>query len=384
MAAVLASLRVFAHIIGSTDIDDLQQNELLHLVHIITRFPPAVRAVHILMQGKSLQFNESAALVHSLAAATKALIPMDLLANDARRSLEGSRLCLGLILSRAQQRASNRNSAANLTPGKPNTMPYISSYHTVDLRDVKTLEPVVHAVLTNLGMVNRGVFEAFSGSSILGDSPSCYLQRSDVEDTRLRVALLYGGASLEVPFYDAQVLGVALEQASIDEDSSLHLRNLSTDMTYLASLCEETKLVVVAPQQLSSAKEPCLTLDRYGNMAVYTGRAACAAPGHDHNCFHPLEGNDMPVDVNIVAQHLEPIIETRRRDGTNVFDLFSATYQRKDARPTELVVLAVDCSRSIGKPSEFPGATTKMLIQHTRVPIFSLTKKTMQIFFWKK
>ena len=88
-------------------------------------------------------------------------------------------------------------------------------------------------------------------------------------------------------------------------------------------------------------------------MAVYTGRAACAEPGHDHAVFHPLTGTEVNVDVAIVSQMLEPILQAREKDGTNVFDLFSATYRRKQNLPTELVVFCVDCSQSMNSTSEF-------------------------------
>lgn len=355
MAAVLASLRVFAHIIGTEEYDDIRQNEILRVVHLLTRFPPTVRAIHILMDGKTLQANESAALVQSLGAIAEELIPPNLVSNDMTRCLEGARLVLGLILHRAEGHQPKQVGATDSRSTSPK-LPYITAYRTIDLRDIKTLEPITEPVLTNLGLVNRNVFNAFSSSDLLKHSPSCYLTRCDDSDTqRLRLGLLYGGATLEASFYEANALGEAFHQNAPSDNLgvALDLKSYSMDIQYLASMCEETKLVVVAPRQLSGAKAPSLTLDRYGKMAVYTGRAACAAPGQDHSVFHPLTGDDETVDVNIVAQNLEPIIKARELDGTNVFDLFSATFRRKDALPTELIVFCVDCSYSMKSSSDF-------------------------------
>ncbi|KEF63504.1 uncharacterized protein A1O9_01482 [Exophiala aquamarina CBS 119918] len=356
MAAVLASLRVFAHIIGSEEYDDVRQNEILRVVHLLTRFPPTVRAVHILMDGKTLQANESAALVQSLGAVAEELIPMALISNDMTRCLEGARLVLGLILHRAEVHLAKQIGAADGRLTNPK-LPYITAYRTIDLRDIKTMEPITEPALTNLGLVNKSVFNAFSSSDILRDSPACYLTRCDDSDEqRLRVSLLYGGATLEASFYEANALGEAFHQGASSDNLSvaLDLKSYSMDIQYLASMCGETKLVVVAPRQLSGATTPSLTLDRYGKMAVYTGRAACAAPGQDHSVFHPLTGDDETVDVNIIAQNLEPIIKARELDGTNVFDLFSPAFRRKDAAlPTELIVFCVDCSYSMKSSSDF-------------------------------
>ncbi|KIX05990.1 uncharacterized protein Z518_03964 [Rhinocladiella mackenziei CBS 650.93] len=354
MAAALASLRVFAHIIGSEDFDDVRQNEILKAVHLLTRFPPAVRATHILMDGKTLQSNESAALVQSLAAVAEELIPLSLIGSDVRRRLEGARLVLGLILHRVRKAETVKGETMNSASTSSSKFPYIAAYHTIDLRDIKTLEPVTNPVLTNFGLADRSVFNALSASSALKHSPSCYLTDCSEDDSRrIRVALLYGGVALETPYYEADAVSAALELHTASASSSLDLKELSADIPYLASLCEETKLVVVAPRHLSNARAPCLTLDRHGNMAVYTGRAACAAPGHDHAVFRPLTGVEENADVNIVTQLLEPILRAREQDGTNVFDLFSATYRRKDATPTELVVFCVDCSYSMNGSSDF-------------------------------
>lgn len=355
MAAFLASLRVFAHIVGAEDFDDRHQNETLRLFHLVTRFPPAVRALHILMDGKRLRPNESAALVQSVAAVTTDLIPPGLIGDDVSRSLEGTRLLLGLILRRAHQAVMKEDQDESVRHRTGLKRPYIAAYHTVDVMDAKTLEPVVDPVLTQEGMVNQAVFTAFQkGGGILKDSPSSTLVRSDDADCRpLRIALLYGGVRGEAPYYEADALGAALCHSLGSDRFLQEFSNLSQDMLHLAALCEETKLVVVSPRQLSTTREPSLTLDRYGNMAVYTGRAACAAPGQDHAIFHPLTGVEANVDVHLVAQLLDPIVRSREQDGTYVFDLFSASFRQKDTHVREMLVFCVDCSRSMNSSSDF-------------------------------
>jgi hypothetical protein len=115
MAAFLASLRAFSHIIGSEAFEDYRQNnKVLRVVHALTRFPPTVRVIQILMDGKTLLPNESAAAVQSFAAVSEELIPAKLTANDARRSLECARLTLGLVLH-------NMRRKEQPTPGSENS-----------------------------------------------------------------------------------------------------------------------------------------------------------------------------------------------------------------------------------------------------------------------
>ena len=65
--AFLDSLRVFANKSNTKEMDPRRQNIVLRLVHDMTRYFPAVRAVRMLMDGKILRPNECAAIVQSLA-----------------------------------------------------------------------------------------------------------------------------------------------------------------------------------------------------------------------------------------------------------------------------------------------------------------------------
>ncbi|KAJ4503131.1 hypothetical protein HRR77_008557 [Exophiala dermatitidis] len=357
MAAFLASLRVFAHVVGSEEFDDIRKNGVLQIVHYLTQFPPAVRATHILMDGKTLLPFESAALVQSLAAVCEELIPFKLVAGDSRRCLEGARLVLGFILYQAKNLASERQGTAEDLMGLQGSIPYITNYHTVDMKDVKTMEIVTRPVLTNVGLVDRAVFDVFkvfSDSQLLKHSPSCNLEElRESNSSKLRVALLYGGGLREAPYYQGHLLAAKLRDARGSRGNPFDMKELAADISFLASLCEGTPAVVVSPNQLPRAKAPSLTLDRNGNLAVYTGHAPCARPGREHAVFHPLSGLEENIDVTIVMQQLGPIIEGRKQDGTNVFDLFSATYRRKETFPTEMLMFCVDCSQSMNRGTTF-------------------------------
>ncbi|KAL6249740.1 hypothetical protein RBB50_003595 [Rhinocladiella similis] len=356
MAATLASLRVFTHIISSEDFKRIDKHEVLRVVHNLTHFPPAVRAVHILMDGKRLQNNESAALVQSLAVVAEMMVPFHPDVIYRARSLESARLVLGLILVIAGKQVQIRQGFERQTTIRT-TLPYVSAFRTIDLRDIKTGEPVTDPVSTKLGFVNRGVFEAFSSSGLLGNSPACHVLEGSIEDIEhTRFALLYGGVSLEASYYEAEDLILALAddgRPAISHPPLYNFEHLILNMQSLALGCERIGFVVVHPEQLSLAKAPCLTLDRRGNLAVYTRRTTSAAPGQHHVIFHPLTGVEENVDIHIMAQLLQPILRGRRRHATHLFDHPSRAFIRKDMTPTELLMFCVDCSYSMNNLPKF-------------------------------
>lgn len=66
MAMMLSTLRVFSHITSARNMDRPSQDAVLHLIYTLTRFPPAVRAVHTLMNGKSPRESDRAVLCQTL------------------------------------------------------------------------------------------------------------------------------------------------------------------------------------------------------------------------------------------------------------------------------------------------------------------------------
>lgn len=130
---------MFANLTESTDFADFQQNEILGIIHQLTRFPPTVRAMHIVMSGKSLRNNESAAIVQSFDAILQTMIPLKLIGDECGRVLEGSRLLFGLFISKMRK---EKTTTKENTAKAPPYFPYVKGYHTADLRDVKLNDPV--------------------------------------------------------------------------------------------------------------------------------------------------------------------------------------------------------------------------------------------------
>lgn len=61
---LLSSLRVFADL--TSGMEEAREDAVLHMLYLLTRFPPAVRAAYILMRGETLRYPERAALSQCL------------------------------------------------------------------------------------------------------------------------------------------------------------------------------------------------------------------------------------------------------------------------------------------------------------------------------
>jgi ubiquitin-protein ligase len=334
--------------------DRCRQNNVLRIVHELTRYFPAVRAVRILMDGKTLRPNECAAILQPFAEALRDLVPRDLIEHDQRRYLEGVRLLFSFILQQAESLSTKTNPPHRKNPEEET--PYLDLFKTVDLRDFRTDEAIVDLVQTNFGLMERGCFAAFQPGGILAQlgMENVDIMPVSLDPAALRAVMRHGAISAESSFYDTDAIQAALSHNAIVKDPLDDLRVFSRDLPYLAKVCHKSGLTVVHPTSLKSASAPVLTLDRAGNLCVYVGRTACAAPDRDISIFRPSGGGtEEAVDVNIVAQLIEPIIRAREQDGTIIFELFSENVRFKNMKPTELLMFCVDCSKSMRKASDF-------------------------------
>ena len=351
ISALLSSIRVFADAISARNFDTNQQNLVLELFHRLTRFPPAVRALRILMQNSSLRSNECAAIAQPLFRSVRRLVPQALIKSDERRYFEGSRLVFGFLLCKVQE----MKDKMPVTASDEQIMgPYLRLFRTVDLRDARTDEIIVHAVQTEIGLMERGCFEAFKPGGTLSKLGLIFPEISGTagDQRELRAALLANGSSPEVGYYDCDVLQASLAREG-GSDLVIELLVLSRHLGNLAVAIRQTAMDVVHPTFLKTAQAPVLSLDRDACLCVYVGRVACAAPDRDISVFRPVAAVEEAIDVNIVAQLIEAHIEARKVDGTLVFDLFSESAGLKEVTPTELLMVCVDCSASMNRGSAF-------------------------------
>ncbi len=271
MAAFLSSLRIFTDLVNAKKMDQASQNNVLSLIHAITRFPPAFRAVQILMADKRLKMPECAALAQSVYEVLKEIFPQKIVQDDASRVFEGSRFFFGFILDKAR-----------LLKTSDGVLPYLDSFKTLDIRDIETLEPILHPVQTDFGLSEEGYHKAHLEGGILccsgGREPPVSV---GTDPQTIRLALQSGGTKPEVTFCSLDTLNSLRRPEYIQEVEEAVALDRMPDVLALSALCEQNGLAVTAPSALPSSSAPALTLDRWGLMAVYVGRAPCAAPGKE-------------------------------------------------------------------------------------------------------
>ena len=117
-ANLLSTLRTFTDITSGRNMEEDQQDATLRILHLMMRFPPAVRAAYILMRGETPRPSECAALSQALYETLKEVVPLAIVSNDPLRFFEGTCLLFGLILGKAKKLRVNpsNNSAVNDLP----------------------------------------------------------------------------------------------------------------------------------------------------------------------------------------------------------------------------------------------------------------------------
>ncbi|KAF2463700.1 uncharacterized protein BDR25DRAFT_245013 [Lindgomyces ingoldianus] len=340
LANLLSALRAFANLIGAAEMEPPTQDAILHVIYLLTRFPPAVRAVHVLMAGKTPRFSERAALAQCMFEVLKDVVPLQIIKSDETRRFEGSRLLLGLILEKAKNLKVSMQIQERLT--------YMDSMKVYDLRNPVTMEPVASPIQTTSGLAERGFYDAFRDGGMFRRTNGDATLTIDRIDGRLqRVVLLSGGIKPQVTIFDVDASRLIPRYDDKGDVSRVIAPAEFSDLQYLATLCSRNKLGVLHPSTLPSAEPPVLTLDRQGLLAVYVGRQACGEAGRDINMFRPTSTTEEEsVDVSIITQLIVPILNRRQADGTAVFEAFGDQHRRlRD--PDEIIMLAVDCSASM-------------------------------------
>jgi len=274
MAMFLSCLRVFTDLVSARRMQEPSQDAILHLFHLLTNFPPAVRTLHILMNNKTPGPSECAALGQAIYQVLKDLVPTQLIRANMGRVFEGTRLLFGLILEKAK----------HLELAGDARLPYLSSFNVLDLKCSETMETIINPVQTPAGLLEEGFYDAARYGGILNwGAGEQSLSAGPLGARTKRIALLSGGITPEVTIFDLDSLG----SFSIYPDGGA-IENVITplemsDLHHLAVLCGRNRLSVVAPASLASSEAPALTLDRNGLLAVYAGRASCAEPGKEYS-----------------------------------------------------------------------------------------------------
>jgi hypothetical protein len=345
----LSNLRVTAGLFQDMECDPAAQDALLHVFDLMSTFPPALRTLHLLGQGQTPSPSECAALSHSCFHILETFMPEDLIGNTRQRLFEGSRLLFGFLLEKARSVKLHESQLAS-----PQKYPYLGALQVVEALDCITNEPLMEPVLTEFGVVEKALFDAFATAGILALSTmQPNLSRGNVDASLYRRAMLGGGTRPNVSAFCRDSLVSNYTYA--DNGSMAHFMDESElhELHYLAELCGRNKLAVHRPSQLTSAVAPCLTFDRNAHVAVYLGEQGCSEPGRSSLVFKPLTGITETPHAAVVEQLIEPIIKTYEAEGTSLFDAFGGAATRKLEAPDEILMFCVDCSASMRQATDF-------------------------------
>lgn len=351
IAMLLSSLRVFAS--NVQEMNDQRKDAIYHVFDLLSGFPPALRSLHLLVQGRSVTSMESSALSCALFEILQSYIPTEIIGTDQSRLFEGGRLLFGFILEKARvltlAEAAHEGHAAAVAK-----MPYLSAFSAVDLQDVKTMEAVIHIVRTDIGNMEQSLYKAFQPDGVLSTSHLRPDQFSSIEchSDLSRVAILTGGASTEVTVFSGASLANDYRYPDNGYTPSAFDVTELSELDHIAALCGRNGLAVHKPSQLASAVAPCLTFDRNAHLAVYNGPQASSQPGDESGIFRPKHGNEA-MDATVVEQLIAPILSRYEADGTSVFDMLGGSTVRRLQAPDEIIMFAVDCSASMKSATDF-------------------------------
>ncbi|KAI7775698.1 hypothetical protein LA080_006427 [Diaporthe eres] len=318
----------------------------------LTRFPPALRCLHILVSGQTPTLFDCAAMSQSLFEVLKTYVEMDAITQDPARLFEGSRLVFGYILQSAKSLHRVMDGSVPNGDEGGNELRYTSAFHTYDIRDHKTHEPVLHALQTSNGLVEAKLFHSLQDGGILAATHlQSFLVEVEIDPRLSRFALQSGGTCPEVIVLSLSGLEDSYGSRASTPHCALDLDRLS-DLLHLADMCGRNGLAVHGPSQLASAVAPCLTFDRNAHLAVYTGEQPCGRPGHSSIIFRPQHGEET-IDPSVMEQLIAPIIRTYEQDGSAVFDAFGGAEVRRLQDPDEIIMFCVDSSSSMLGATDF-------------------------------
>ncbi|KAH6622099.1 hypothetical protein C7974DRAFT_216154 [Boeremia exigua] len=344
LANLLSTLRKFTDITSGSNMKEPQQDAVLRILHLMTRFPPAVRTAYVLMRGETPQPSECAALSQCLYEILKDVVPLATVHNNPQRLFEGSRLLFGLILGRAKTLRVSSSSSEN-------SLPY-TSMQVHDLRSAVTMRPVRGpAVQSKIGLIDVGLYDAFAENGVItwiNDNNTG--MATSVDQKLARVVTLAGGMKTKVVTFNPDTVALTTRYLEKGINTVVAQTEIS-NLQYLASMCSNNHLSVIPPADLPSASPPVLTLDRQGFLSVYVGREGCGQPGRDILMFRPLTGEEA-IDVSVITQLLVPVLAHRNVDGTAVFEAYGS-HDRYTKDPEEAVVVCVDLSSSMGSRCGF-------------------------------
>ncbi|KAF8189626.1 hypothetical protein K438DRAFT_2019046 [Mycena galopus ATCC 62051] len=329
MAALLSSLYLFAHSVAQKGI--AAEQKVLAVAYAVLRFPPAIRALAVLLFNKVPRPEEKAALAEAF---YHALLDFSsrgpaAITSRATRRFETVRIFLAYIASAADA----ESAAAAQRPVEEVSV--ICAVSRKRLRDPVFLDS---AVVERGGALHRPNYSA--------PSPSVS-ELSDIDPIAALLPCLPGLSGNSVLFLRANDIGWPPKAFNSPLDTA------ARDFISAIRRANQTDLVSQGPLELKYQSFLGLfsnevTMFIQGFLAVFTGRGC--GTSRDVNFFRPTHGGDTEVDVNDVGHALQKVIKMRESEDTWQVDRYDGVLNISRP-PDEAIVLCLDLSESMSRRS---------------------------------
>ncbi|PVF99226.1 hypothetical protein CPB86DRAFT_315970 [Serendipita vermifera] len=338
MAALLSSLYTLVHAANQKGTNG--ESNILAFLYAITRFPPAVRTLAVLLRNSIPLPQERAALSTALyhACGDFVLQAPPSIARDPSRSFEAIRILLAHVLASADQPSPKSSSILPMI----DSVSFVCSVSRKRLTDPILMDSVI--VEKSFALLHQ------SKGSLYQSSNAALPHIADMEESSFKVLRqllchLQGTNS-------ASSLALHVERIGPPPQSHpYHLESVARDFTLAIQRANKTDLATRGPLDLksSSVVPPQIVVDEDGLLAVFTGRGCGSI--RDVNFFRPTNNGDTEVDINDVAHALEKIIPGRRIEDTWQVDSYTEDSVVANRPPDEAIVLCLDLSESMNEMS---------------------------------
>jgi len=351
-ACFLSCLRNFVSSFG----DNLPaKDRLLRMMWSFTNFPPAVRAMHILVDQATPTDEDCAALIQALHKVTaNYFVPTDEIF-EPRRVLEASRSMFGYL---------QKVSCVKFKRDQSGEFPFLELFDTKELLCPITQNPICNPVLLigDGGIMETPLAKEFIYGRLHLTHPKGPRSLADNDEisrqgAMLRAALYSGGR-----FAKIVIMTCISDDAAVYNDTTDEILNPpDVDPKAFSQTLTDGPLRIIAPADLSASNIPCLTLDARGWVAVFLGYQPCGAPpakfvstedttNLSNTFFCPTKGGDCVVDTALVTQSLARLRDSASEDDTSESFSFAAV---QTAPPSEIIMLCLDTSSSMDNPADF-------------------------------
>ena len=297
---------------------------------------------------------DCAALIQSLFELAIHFLPDTTVAYDRRRMLELMRLVFGYLYEQSNMKYKRDQSGA---------FPYLDLFEMKSLSCPLTGETAIAPVEmpNGQGIMELALAREYSTGRLRMTNPEFIGWTVGTEATALTRSSLLSGGRIKMLLHFT--VDASLTERYEDPSDEI-LAPIDVDGEQLRRTLSRGPFAVIPPMDLNGAKQPVLTFDEQGWLAVFVGYLPCGIPPakyiHELHTlirstalFCPTKGGDNYVDTAAVAQALARLKESNTKDGFDSFHSLSHGGAVEAEPPNEIIMICLDTSASMNENADF-------------------------------